>query len=84
MTPSAYRHGFEFDEAIYLLGHALGRAEVEGRPGARTVAYVGYPRAGSSRRVELIAELAEPRTITVFHFADLTDHFSDLWPQEDR
>ena len=84
MTPSAYRHGFDFEEAIYAIGHPLGRQVIEDGADARTVAYVGYPYEGSARPVELLAELAEPRTITVFHFSDLTDNYRHLWPREEQ
>jgi hypothetical protein len=81
MMPTAYKHGFEFEEALWVMAHPVGRELVATGTGHTTVAYVGFPHEGSDRRVELLAEHIPPRTIRVFHFSDLTDHWSHLWKE---
>ncbi|MDR2565972.1 MAG: hypothetical protein LBC97_07915 [Bifidobacteriaceae bacterium] len=83
LTPSAYRHGFEFDQALYVMSNALATGDLGSVGGQATVVFVGYPHDGSARRVELIAEIRQPRTVVVFHFSDLTDNYRHLWPTDE-
>jgi len=82
MTESAYKHGFELEEAIYVMAHPVGARLVETTRRGEVWAFVGYPYDGSDRRVELLVERIPPRTIEVFHFMDLTDNWRSLWTEE--
>jgi len=82
MTPSAYKHGFEIEEAIYVMDHFVGREALGRIPGGSAWAYVGYLHEGSDRKMELLANWYPPRTVEVFHFMDLTDKYRRLWKDE--
>jgi hypothetical protein len=43
MTPSAYKHGFDFEEALYVMANPVGQAVIRRTPEATEVAFVGYP-----------------------------------------
>jgi len=81
LTQSAYKHGFDIEEAIYVMQHPIGREKIRSTQRGEEWAYVGYPYEGSDRRVELLCERVPPRTIEVFHFSDLTDLWSHLWKE---
>jgi hypothetical protein len=79
LTPSAYKHGFDYLEALHVLEYPIARVQL-------TVGcwlFLGYPSVGSNRPVELLAEIEPPRTIKVFHVFDLTDKYADQWPGGD-
>ncbi len=78
MRPSAYRHGFEIEEAVYVMTNPVGAQMIRRTSAGEEWAYVGYPYEGSDRRMELLAEHIPPKTIEVFHFMDLTDHWWHL------
>jgi hypothetical protein len=82
LTPSAYKHGFEFEEALYVMAHPIGQQVIRQTARGTEIAYVGHPYEGSDRKVELLAELLPPGTIKVFHFSDLTDWWRHLWKEE--
>ncbi|MDR0627683.1 MAG: hypothetical protein LBG11_10605 [Bifidobacteriaceae bacterium] len=85
LDDAAYRHGFDKEQAIYLIDHALGRRVLNSEPGSVTIAFAGHPHEGSTRRLELIARLTPARReVWVFHFFDLTDNFRDLWPDSEE
>jgi len=81
MTPSAFKHGFEIEEAIYVMGFSVASTMTSVTPRGEIWAYVGYPREGSDRKVELLARRIPPRTVEVFHFMDLTDNWRHLWKE---
>ena len=82
MRSSAYRHGFEIEEAIYVMSFPVGRQLIKRTTRGEEWAYVGYPYEGSDWKVELLAEHIRPNTIEVFHFMDLTDIWRHLWTEE--
>ena len=82
MKGSAYKHGFQIEEAIYLIAHPVHAQLIRRTELGEEWAYVGYPYEGSDRRVELLAEHIPPRTIEVFHFSDLSDNWRYLWTEE--
>ncbi|MDR0283639.1 MAG: hypothetical protein LBI33_01920 [Propionibacteriaceae bacterium] len=79
MKVSAYKHGFELTDAIYVMTHPVGSELIRPTPRGEEWAFVGYPYEGSDRRMELLAEIIPPRTVEVFHFMDLTDYWRHLW-----
>jgi hypothetical protein len=82
MRPSAYKHGFDFDEVLYIMQHPRGARSLGRTSRGERWVYVGFPYEGSDRRVELLVEKTPPRTIEVFHCMDLTDNFRDVWAEE--
>ena len=82
MAASAYKHGFELEHALYVMAHPVGRRRIDETSRGEVWVYVGYPREGSDRRVELIVEQIPPRTIEVFHLMDLTDLWRHLWTEQ--
>ena len=82
MAESAYKHGFQPEEALFVMTHSVGARLVEKTRRGEVWAYVGYPYEGSDRKVELLVERIPPRTIEVFHFMDLSDHWRSLWTEE--
>lgn len=77
-TASADKHRVPRDDATYAMLHAEGREEIEGRPGRRTVVYVGRPHPQTDRRLEVIAELRPPATIVIFHVMEVSDLYRHL------
>jgi len=72
MRPSAFKHGFELEEAIHVMAFPVGRQLIRKTSRGEEWAYVGYPHEGSDRKLELLAEFIRPNTIE-FHLMDLTD-----------
>jgi len=81
MMPSAYKHGFEIEDAVYLMANPVAAERISQTDWDEVWAYVGYPYDGSDRKVELLARHIAPRTIEVFHFMDLTDIWRHLWKE---
>jgi len=82
MRPSAYKHGFSPEEAIYVMSNPVSAQMIGSTSHGEQWAYVGYLYEGSDRRMELLVERIPPRTIEVFHFMDLTDNWRHLWIEE--
>jgi len=78
MTPSAYDHGEEFEDVMWAIEHAEGKAQISGHPGETTWAFVGRRHAQTDDYIEVLAVLEPPRSIRVFHAMPLTDMYRNL------
>ena len=81
---SADRHGIPRADAIYAIQHADNDELIPGRTSWPTRVYVGPAHAQTDRRLEVIAELRPPRTMTIFHVMEVSDLYRHLVKKEDR
>ena len=79
---SADKHLIPREDALY----AIGQAQLEGRAGEVTIVYVGHPHGPTDRYVEVIAALAPPRDLVIFHVMELSDLYRYLvdWEGESK
>lgn len=77
-TASADRHGIPHADALYAMANHEAPGQIEGRPGERTIVYVGHPHGPTERHIEVIAAHREPRTVVVFHAMELNDLYRHL------
>jgi hypothetical protein len=80
--PSADRHGIPHGDAVFAVQHAVGAAEIQGRPGEETRVFVGHPHGQTEEFIEVIIAIQPPGTIRFFHVMGLSDKFRYL-AQED-
>ncbi|RBP99038.1 hypothetical protein CRD59_06105 [Bifidobacterium xylocopae] len=80
-APSAFRHGYTRQEAIYAIAHSVGDDQQGDDPEVRI--YVGHPRAGSLDDDWLEVGCRErTHEVVIFHVMRLSDNWSYLLCQD--
>lgn len=85
-TTSAARHAIPRDDAIYVISHPEGSAELDSdQPDEQVVVYVGRAHPQTDRRIEVIAAIRPAhRTMVIFHVMELSDLYRHLVPDPEE
>lgn len=82
-TESSPKHGIPREEVLWVIEHASGSEEVEGRPGWTTRVWVGHPHGQTDRYIEVVAA-ARGSEFVIFHAMPLSDIYRHLTTQKGR